>query len=73
MVNGRLEKISVVLYFSSSCAKSAPPLAAASFLRVLLDDAPEEPEQELEEILPSEAEVDCLFRASSSDETTVGV
>ena len=61
-MNGRLEKIRLVLYFPSSRAKSASSPASSSSTSVLLEDAPEELEEELDAILASEAEVDCLVR-----------
>jgi len=75
MVNGRFENTRAVLYFLSSCANSVSPLAAAPLLRVQLDDALDEPEEEELDmvLLASEAEVDSLLRASSSDETTMGI
>ena len=55
VVNGRLEKTRVGLYFSSFCAKSA------SSVSILW----EEPGEDLVVTLVLEVEVDCLFKVSS--------
>ncbi|KAF8445113.1 hypothetical protein BGX38DRAFT_1197053, partial [Terfezia claveryi] len=73
MVNGRLEKTRVVLYFSSSRANSASPPAIPSSTSVMLEDAPEDLEEELDVILATEAEVYCLVRTSPFDASTVKV